>query len=93
MDNITSKVTKHGDYDYNDDDLYRLTDVNNPDFDDEAFTYDGVGNRLTSEGVTGNWSYNTSNELTGYDDVSYIYDTNGNTTNKHIDIYNYNKYL
>jgi len=82
MDNITSKVSEHGDYAYDYDDLYRLADVDNPDFDDEAFTYDGVGNRLTAEGVTGNWSYNTNNELTGYDDVSYVYDDNGNMTQK-----------
>ena len=82
MDNITSKVTGQGDYAYDYDDLYRLADVDNPDFNDEAFTYDGVGNRLTAEGVAGNWSYNTNNELTGYDDVSYVYDANGNMTQK-----------
>jgi len=82
MDNITSKVTGHGNYDYNYDDLYRLADVDNPNFTDEAFTYDGVGNRLTAEGVTGNWSYNQNNELGGYDDTTYQYDANGNTTNK-----------
>ena len=82
VDNITEKATEHGDYGYDYDELYRLADVDNPDFDDEAFTYDSVGNRLTSEGVTGDWSYNTNNELTGYNDVSYVYDANGNTTNK-----------
>jgi len=32
--------------------------------------------------VAWNWTYNTNNELTGYDDVSYIYDNNGNMTQK-----------
>ncbi|MCK4542700.1 MAG: RHS domain-containing protein [Spirochaetales bacterium] len=82
MNNITSKTTEHGEYDYGYDDLYRLADVDNPDYDDEAFTYDGVGNRLTSEGIAGNWSYNTNNELSGYDDVSYVYDDNGNMIEK-----------
>ncbi len=31
VDNITSKVTEHGDYAYDYDDLYRLADVDNPD--------------------------------------------------------------
>ena len=50
VDNITKKTTYHGDYSCYYDKLYRLSDVDNPDFDDEAFTYDGVGNWLTFEG-------------------------------------------
>jgi RHS repeat-associated protein len=82
MDNIESKTTEHGDYQYNYDDLYRLTTVDNPVQDDEAFTYDPVGNRLTAANTTGDWTYNLNNELGGYDDVSYEYDANGNMTQK-----------
>jgi RHS repeat-associated protein len=82
MDNIVDKATEHGDYAFNYDDLYRLTTVDNPVQDDEAFTYDTVGNRLTSAGTTGDWTYNQNNELGGFDDVSYVYDANGNMTQK-----------
>ena len=82
MDNINAKATEHGDYQYNYDDLYRLTIVDNPVQDDEAFTYDPVGNRLAAADTTGDWSYNLNNELGGFDDVSYEYDANGNMTQK-----------
>ena len=82
MDNIESKTTEHGNYDYGYDDLYRLTTVDNPVQDDEAFTYDAIGNRLTAADTTGDWAYNLNNELGGYDDVSYEYDANGNMTQK-----------
>ncbi|MCP4753151.1 MAG: hypothetical protein GY866_19860, partial [Proteobacteria bacterium] len=48
MGNILAKSTEHGNYTYEYDSLYRLTNANNPTLDDEAFTYDAVGNRLTS---------------------------------------------
>ncbi|MHA2254144.1 MAG: RHS repeat-associated core domain-containing protein, partial [Candidatus Kariarchaeaceae archaeon] len=82
MDNITAKDTEHGDYDYSYDDLYRLTTVHNPTLDDEAFTYDQVGNRLTTADIAGNWTYNNNNELEGYDNISYVYDDNGNMAQK-----------
>jgi len=82
MDNIRAKQNEHGDYAYNYDDLYRLTTVDNPVQNDEVFTYDTVGNRLTAADTTGDWSYNNNNELSGYDDVSYEYDANGNMTQK-----------
>jgi len=82
VDNITQKATEHGSYDYGYDDLYRLTSTDNPDFDDDTFTYDAVGNRLTSADTTGDWTYNQNNKLGGYDDVSYVYDDNGNMTQK-----------
>ena len=37
---------------------------------------------MTAAGVPGDWSYNANNELLGYDNVSYAYDDNGNTTRK-----------
>jgi len=82
MDNIRAKATEHGDYGYGYDDLYRLTDADNPVQPDEGFSYDAVGNRLTAEGVTGDWGYNDNNELQGYADTTFEYDDNGNMTQK-----------
>ena len=80
--NITDKITEHGNYAYQYDDLYRLTGAANPTTADEAYTYDAVGNRLTALGVTGPWNYNANNELLGYDIKSFTYDDNGNMTQK-----------
>jgi RHS repeat-associated protein len=82
MDNIKGKATEHGPYAYDYDELYRLKTADNPTISDEAFTYDAVGNRVTSAGVTGSWNYNANNELSEYDGVSFEYDANGNTTRK-----------
>jgi len=82
MDNITEKSTGHGDYAYGYDELYRLSTVDNPSLSDEAYTYDGVGNRLTSAETAGAWDYTANNELTGYDEVGFEYDANGNMIRK-----------
>ena len=82
MDNITDKITEHGDYGYDYDDIYRLTHADNPELADESFTYDSVGNRLTSADTSGSWDYNQNNELLGYNDIEYDYDANGNMTKK-----------
>ena len=82
MDNITAKSTEHGNYAYDYDDLYRLTDADNPVQTDEAFTYDAVGNRLTSAETSGEWVYSENNELSSFDDVTFEYDANGNMIEK-----------
>ena len=46
--NITAKNTEHGNYAYQYDELYCLTDAVNPASDDETYTYDAIGNRLTA---------------------------------------------
>jgi len=85
MDNIRTKATEHGNYAYNYDDLHRLTDDRRPTTA-ESYTYDNVGNRLTSQsGVTLNWAYNQNNELQNYDGITYQYDANGNTIQKKTD--------
>ncbi|MFZ0725147.1 MAG: fibronectin type III domain-containing protein, partial [Desulfobacterales bacterium] len=81
MDNITSKATEHGPYDYDYDNLYRLAAAENPVQADETYTYDGVGNRLASAEHT-DWAYNANNELQGFDGVTFRYDANGNTIQK-----------
>ena len=76
--NVTAKNTDQGNYTYQYDDLYRLINATNAS--NEAYTYDAVGNRLTSADVQGNWSYNGNNQLLSYNGVSYEYDANGNIT-------------
>lgn len=44
----------------------------------ESYTYDPVGNRLSSLGVSP-YSYNASNQLTSTPSTTYTYDSNGNT--------------
>ncbi len=81
MDNITAKNTENGNYDYGYDDLYRLTQADNPEQTNETYSYDGVGNRLTSAEHV-DWTYNDNNELESYDGVTFQYDANGNTIEK-----------
>lgn len=80
--NITAKNTEHGHYGYQYDKLYRLTEALNPTATNEGYTYDAIGNRLTSSGVEGNWSYNENSELLGFAGTSYEYDENGHMTRK-----------
>jgi RHS repeat-associated protein len=82
VDNIKAKITEHGSYSYDYDDLYRLTSADNPVQADEAYTYDSVGNRLTDGGVEGNWDYNDNNEFLGYENTAFEYDDNGNMIQK-----------
>lgn len=82
MDNVTEKATERGNHIYGYDELYRLTAVDNPALDDEAFTYDPVGNRLTDAATPGLWSYDQNNELLGYGAAVCQYDENGNLIQK-----------
>src|SRR6202034_4549132 len=63
---------------YTYDPLYELTQVTQGASTTESYSYDAVGNRLSSSGVP-TYSYNTSNELTSNSTGSYTYDANGNT--------------
>jgi len=63
---------------YTYDPLYELTQVTEGSSTTESYSYDFVGNRLSSSGVP-NYSYNSSNELTSTSNGSYTYDANGNT--------------
>ena len=63
---------------YTYDPLYQLTQVTQGTSTTESYSYDAVGNRLSSSGVP-NYSYNSSNELTSNSTGSYTYDANGNT--------------
>src|SRR5713226_9013402 len=61
--------------------IYELTGVTQNSTTTESYTYDPVGNRLSSLGVSP-YTNNTSNELTSTPTASYTYDYNGNTLTK-----------
>lgn len=79
--NIISKTTGMGTTTYTYDAIYQLLSADHPVMTDETFTYDAVGNRLTSADHS-NWSYNNRNQLTGYDGATFAYDGNGNSISK-----------
>jgi RHS repeat-associated protein len=66
---------------YGYDALYELTSVTQNSTTTESYTYDPVGNRLSSLGVS-SYSYNTSNQLTSTPNTTYTYDNNGNTATR-----------
>jgi hypothetical protein len=65
MDNIVNKATEHGPYTYGYDSLYRLVTADGGPLTAESYSYDPVGNRLTSA-TANNWTYNQNNELQSY---------------------------
>ncbi len=76
--NQATGITENYTYDA----IYQLTQVvqglNNTT---EAYSYDAVGNRLSTVSDSG-WTYDSSNHLTSRTGVSYTYDKNGNTATK-----------
>jgi RHS repeat-associated protein len=81
--NRTAKTDKHANVtsNYTYDPLYELTQVMQSTTTTETYSYDPVGNRLSSLGVSP-YSVNTSNELTSIPGTTYTYDSNGNTLTK-----------
>jgi RHS repeat-associated protein len=63
---------------YGYDAIYELTGVTQGANTTESYTYDPVGNRLSSLGLSP-YSINVSNQLTSTPSTSYTYDHNGNT--------------
>ena len=63
------------------DPIYQLTGVTQGQTTTETYTYDAVGNRLSSLGVSP-YHYNSSNELTDKPAATYTYDANGSTATK-----------
>ncbi|MBZ5689021.1 MAG: IPT/TIG domain-containing protein [Acidobacteriia bacterium] len=72
--NYLNTVTSNYGYDP----LYQLLQVTQGGSTTESYTYDPVGNRLSSLGAP-NYSYDSSNELMSNSNGSYTYDNNGNT--------------
>jgi len=71
--NVTSNYTY--------DPTYELTQVTQGTNTTESYSYDPVGNRLSSLGVA-SYAYNNSNELTSTPTTTYTFDNNGNTLSK-----------
>jgi RHS repeat-associated protein len=94
VNNIISKTDAEGSSAYAYDDLDRLLTVDNANSSDEGFTYDFVGNRLTSQETTGQWQYNSNNELQGFDTTHFVHDDNGAITqikiNEEVTYYDFN---
>jgi YD repeat-containing protein len=66
---------------YGYDNIYQLLSATPSSGTAESYTYDPVGNRLSSAGVP-SYTVNSSNELTATSNASYTYDANGNTITK-----------
>ncbi|MDR3678038.1 MAG: RHS repeat-associated core domain-containing protein [Acidobacteriota bacterium] len=64
------------------DNIYQLTNVLVGNNQAEHYTYDAVGNRLTSVAPATTYTNNDSNELTATSAATYTYDYNGNATSK-----------
>jgi RHS repeat-associated protein len=81
--NRTAKTDRYANVtsNYTYDPLYELTQVTQATNTTESYSYDPVGNRLSSLGVSP-YSVNTSNELTSTPSATYTYDNNGNTLTK-----------
>jgi RHS repeat-associated protein len=62
---------------YGYDNIYQLKTAKQGTTTKESYSYDLVGNRLSSLGVSP-YNYNSSNELTSIPSGSYSYDNNGN---------------
>jgi len=63
------------------DPLYQLTQVTQGATITESYSFDSVGNRISSLGAS-SYNYNSSNELTSTSAASFTYDNNGNTLTK-----------
>jgi RHS repeat-associated protein len=74
-----NRATVTSNYGY--DAVYELLQTTQGGTTTESYTYDPVGNRLSSLGVSP-YSNNTSNELTSTPSASYTYDNDGNTLTK-----------
>lgn len=66
---------------YTYDQKYQLTQVTQGTTTTESYTYDPVGNRLSSLGISP-YVYNSSNQLTSTPAATFTYDGNGNTLTK-----------
>src|SRR5580700_9689134 len=66
---------------YTYDAIYQLTQVTKANNTTESYSYDAVGNRTASLGVS-SYTTNASNEMTATSNASYTYDSNGNTLTK-----------
>ncbi|NOX91973.1 MAG: RHS repeat protein [Gammaproteobacteria bacterium] len=81
--NITKKQTKQGLYAYLYDKENRLLSVDNPGFDDEAYSYDAMGNRLSDSRNGSSWIYNADNQLTSIEGLeTFTYTSAGGVSRR-----------
>ena len=85
-DNAGNRTSKTNDLNnvtenYTYDPIYQLTQVTQGLTTSESYSYDSVGNRLSSQGMSP-YSYNSSNQLTSTPSANFTYDGNGNTSTK-----------
>ncbi|MCL4542123.1 MAG: RHS domain-containing protein [Chloroflexi bacterium] len=81
---ITRIDTETGEHLYSYDELYRLIAAQFAEeigLQSEAYTYDGVANRLTENGE-GPWEYNDNHQLLVKPGATFDYDENGHTIRK-----------
>lgn len=82
--NILTMTDEAGGHTYGYDTVYQLKSAEHPNPQvnpNERFTYDPVGNRLTSH-LSGDYRYDDANQLVEDDDFTYAYDANGNLEKK-----------
>ena len=81
MGNRLTMTTPAGVHNYGYDDTYQLTSATHPEPVNpaESYSYDPLGNRLTSADHS-DWDYDDGNRLLSYNGVSFTYDESGNTT-------------
>ncbi|MCP3684242.1 MAG: hypothetical protein GY861_16300 [bacterium] len=68
-------------YSYDSLDQVLTADYTDPQLTDESFTYDSVGNRLTSH-LSSQYDYDDANQITSDDTYVFTFDDNGNMTGK-----------
>ncbi len=83
--NLVSRINDQRQSSFEYDGASRLISAQNADADDEAYTYDSAGNRLTASNTTGQWVYNGNNELISHSNGSYEYDARGNMVQQTVD--------
>jgi RHS repeat-associated protein len=79
--NITQHIDTGGTHTYNYDELNRLTSATYPGRTNENYVYDAVGNR-TSSHRSASYGYQPFNKLITAGTASFLYDNNGNMTQK-----------
>ncbi len=77
--NITRKTTEKGVSNYRYDKAYRLTGATHPTLTNETFSYDKVGNRLSTQASATPWTYNNADQLLTTPEATYQYNANGHT--------------
>jgi RHS repeat-associated protein len=86
VDNAGNRTAKSDLYagvtsNYTYDSIYELTQAKQGTSTTETYSFDPVGNRTASLGVS-SYTNNSSNELTSTSNATYTYDNNGNTLTK-----------